>query len=109
MHPLYCTNPLSHYLHTLQAKNDMCEPTWKMTLVMIEHMQSGKGIYNKDEYNLKHILLELCTHTRVIGKGSPTWKMLGLLMNEDTKSLNWTFMMTHKLPVYSSQFWVILS
>lgn len=38
-----------------------------MTLVMIEHMQSGKGIYNKDEYNLKHILLELCTHTRVIG------------------------------------------
>lgn len=26
-----------------------------MTL-MIEHMQSGKGIYNKDEYNLKHIL-----------------------------------------------------
>lgn len=86
----------------------MCESIWKMILVMIEYMQSGKGIYNKDEYNFKYILLEFCIYIRVIGKGSLIWKMLGFLMNEDIKSLNRIFMLIYKMFVYFSQFWVIL-
>lgn len=77
----------------------MCELIWKMILVMIEYMQSGKGIYNKDEYNFKYILLEF---------GSLIWKMLGFLMNEDIKLLNRIFMLIYKMFVYFSQFWVIL-
>lgn len=76
----------------------MCELIWKMIL-MIEYMQSGKGIYNKDEYNFKYILLEF---------GSLIWKMLGFLMNEDIKLLNSIFMLIYKMFVYFSQFWVIL-